>query len=514
MKKSVVEPPKSKEATEAKGATSRPQEQKNTGKTSLKTGDTKTSKAGDTGKSGQALAKVATAKAAKPQGKQSTAPQGQPEAGSLQVPVNDRTYIILGFAILLLSLGTFTIWAAFAPLSSAVIAPGEVVVDSYRKSIQHLEGGLVENIFVRNGDLVQAGDPLVQLDETSWLGESESNRKRMFSTLVQLERLRSEQMLAGEMVYSQEVLEAAKNDKDLAAVLEQNRQLHKARVAAHRQEQQALKSRAAQAREQTEGLKEQQSIVNQQIALLEKEYEAYTTLLNERLGDGQRARELNRQILTSKNEAARLQSEIARTELVAAEYSVQLSNNRQNYLKDIGERIQAAQADYFDTQERYRISQDRLKRATIRAPESGYIVGLQVHTIGSVARPGATLMDLVPGQDKFVVETKVATNDINSIHQGQKADIRFSAFNQRTTKVIEGEVINISADRLINENTGEPYYLTRIKVTEKGKQDMSDEMNLIPGMPAEVMIRREDRTLFSYLLKPIADSFARSFREK
>ncbi|WP_078745374.1 HlyD family type I secretion periplasmic adaptor subunit [Oceanospirillum multiglobuliferum] len=430
------------------------------------------------------------------------------------VPMNDRFYIIVGTLILLLSLGTFTIWAAFAPLSSAVMAQGEVMVDSYRKSIQHLEGGLVANIYVRNGDLVQAGDALVQLDTTVWTGETESNRKRMFSTLMQLERLRSEQISSQDVIFSETVLSASENDSDLKGVLEQNRQLYHARVKAHKQEQEALRSRAAQAREQIEGLTDQQKIISEQIALLESEYEAYTTLLNEKLGDGQRARELNRQILSSKNEYARLRSEIARTELVASEYDVQLINSQQNYLKDIGERIQAAQADYFDTQERYRISLNRLNRAVIRAPESGYIVGMKIHTIGSVIRPGDTLMDLVPEKDKFVVETRVATNDINSLHQGQKADIRFSAFNQRTTKVIEGEVVSISADRLINEKTGEAYYLTRIKVTEKGRADMDKDMNLIPGMPAEVMIRREDRTMFSYLLKPIADSFARSFREK
>lgn len=511
MKKSVIEPPKSKGASEATDKNAAPDKQNNSDEKALKRGATITPDKGNA----KPLAKINPAKVPQDQAKPGkTHSDNLPNAEIQSVPINDRTYIVLGIAILILSLGTFSLWAAFAPLSSAVIAPGEVVVDSYRKSIQHLEGGLVDNIFVRNGDLVQAGDPLIQLDQTTWLGESESNRKRMFSNLVQLERLRSEQMLTDELVFSDEVIDAARNDKDLTDVLKQNRQLHKARVSAHRQEQQALKSRSAQALEQIEGLKDQQAIVNEQIALLENEYEAYTTLLNERLGDGQRARELNRQILSSKNEAARLQSEVARIQLVAAEYNVQLINNRQNYLKDIGERIQSAQAEYFDTQERYRISQDRLKRATIRAPESGYIVDLQVHTIGSVVRPGETLMDLVPGQDKFVVETKVATNDINSIFQGQKADIRFSAFNQRTTKVIDGEVVNISADRLIDEKSGQPYYLTRIKVTEKGLKDMNEDMNLIPGMPAEVMIRREDRTLFSYLIKPIADSFARSFREK
>lgn len=455
---------------------------------------------------------------AKPSGKLATLankPASKPAAQAQSaVPTNDQKYITIGLAILILSLGTFSLWATFAPLSSAVISQGEVMVDSYRKSIQHLEGGLVKDIFVSNGDLVQAGDPLVQLDTTAWSGETESNRKRMFSTLVQLERLRSEQMLLDDVIFSQEVLSAAKEDNDLAGVLEQNRQLYKARVAAHKQEQEALLSRAAQAREQVEGLQDQQAIVNEQISLLEKEYDAYRTLLDEKLGDGQRSRELSRQILSSKNESARLLSDIARTKLVTTEYQVQLVNNRQNYLKDIGERIQAAQAEYFDTQERYRVSLNRLNRGTIRAPESGYIVGLKVHTVGSVIRPGDTLMDLVPEKDKFVIETQVATTDINSLYRGQKADIRFSAFNQRTTKVIEGEVMSISADRLINEKTGQAYYLTRIKVTDAGLKDMDEDMNLIPGMPAEVMIRRADRTLLSYMIKPIADSFARSFREK
>lgn len=431
-----------------------------------------------------------------------------------EVPVNEQQYTKLGLIFLLLTLGSFSGWAAFAPLSSALVTVGEVVVDSYRKSIQHFEGGIVKNIYVRNGDLVEAGEPLIQLDTTQVEAEFESIRTRMLSAQAELERLRAEQDLAPEFDYSSNLLDAAKRDLDIAEVLKQQRSLHSASVSAFMQEQKALISRSKQIQEQIIGLNKQQPILNELIASLVSEQEAFTTLYNEGLGDNQRARELNRQVLQKQNELARNESEIARLNIQRSETLLQRAQRKQDYLKQIGERLRQVQAEYFDQKERLRVASDRLQRATIRAPERGVVVDMQVHTLGSVAPSGQTLLDLVPEDGKYLVETKVNTQDINDLYMGQLADIRFSAFNQRKTKVIEGEVIHVSADRLLNERDGSPYYMAQIKVTERGRKDMTKEMELRPGMPAEVMIKRGERTLFSYILKPISDSFARSLKEK
>jgi len=431
-----------------------------------------------------------------------------------KVPTDDSRFIKFGLIFLLFTLGGFSLWAFFAPLGSAVISSGEVVVNSYRKSIQHYEGGTVEKIFVRNGDKVAAGAPLIQLDAIQSEAQQFSNKKRLLTTQAELERLIAEQSFKNELVFSSELLEQAELDSDIHNALDQQQQLYQARLKAFNQEQDALGTRIEQTRQQITGLTQQSEILKEQIASLQDEQQAYATLFNEGLGDGQRARELDRSVLSTRNEIARLESEISRLKIQISETELQIATRKQDYLKDVGERIRQAKSNYFNFQEVLKIATDRVNRSIIRSPEAGIVVDLQIHTIGSVAASGQTLLDLVPERDTFVVEAKLNTQDINEVYVGQKADIRFTAFNATTTKVIEGEVIHVSADRLLNERDSSPYYLARIRITEQGVKDMSESMELKPGMPAEVMIRRADRTMFSYLIKPIADSFARSFKEK
>lgn len=430
------------------------------------------------------------------------------------VPTDDGRYIKFGLLFLLITLGGFSVWAGFAPLGSALISSGEVVVNSYRKSIQHYEGGIVEKIFVKNGDKVVAGDPLIELDALQFKAQQTSNQKRLFTTQAELERLVAEQVFENKLVFSDVLLDHAKQDSDIHNALEQQQQLHSARLKAFLQEQDALGARVEQTDQQISGLGQQSAIIKEQIVLLQKEQQAFSTLFEEGLGDGQRARELDRSILSTQNELGRIESEISRLKIQITETDFQIATRKQDFLKDVGERIRQAQSNYYNFQESLQIASDRVNRSIIRSPEAGIVVDMQVHTIGSVAPPGRSLLDLVPEHDTFVVETKLNTQDINDVYVGQKADIRFSAFNSNLTKVIEGEVINISADRLLNERENTAYYLTRIRITDNGLKDMAEDMELKPGMPAEVMILRSDRTLFSYLIKPIADSFARSLKEQ
>lgn len=429
-----------------------------------------------------------------------------------EVPTDDRRYIIRGFIFLLATFGCFSLWAGFVPLSSAIVTQGEVVVDSYRKSIQHYEGGIVENIYVRNGENVKAGQPLVQLETTQWKAELASKRDQLLAVKTELERLRSEQDFEHDLVFSDQLKQAAEEDQDIAEVMGQQKQLYHARVEAYKQQREALENQISQAQEQIRGLESQSHILNEQIASLQDEQKAYATLFEEGLGDGQRARELKRQTLTRQNELSKAQSNIARLNLSVSEARIKLASQKQDYLKEVGEQIKEQQTKYFGLQEEVRVAEDRVRRATIRAPEDGTIVDMQIHTVGGVISSGQKLLDLVPRSNQFVVEAKVQTQDINDIYDGQQADIRFSAFNTRLTKVIDGVVETISADRLVNEKDGSRYYLARVRVTDKGAKDMTEDMHLVPGMPAEVMIRGEDRTLFSYLLKPIEDSFARSMK--
>ena len=429
------------------------------------------------------------------------------------VPKDTARYIRIGAFIVLFGFGGFSLWATFAQLGSAVISQGEVVQESYRKTIQHYEGGIVENIAVRDGDLVEAGDLLVKLDTTQWEGELRSSSQNMYSNLIELERLQHEQQLAENLEFSERVMTAAQESQDLQSVLSQQKRLYAARIESYTKEQQTLSNRIAQTQVLVKGLEEQRQLLEEQIQLINQEQQAYATLQDERLGDGTRARELARQALSLRNEAARLKAEQERTRLQASEVEVQLANNEQTFQKEVGERIRTAQNAYFEAQERFLVMQDRVNRSSIRAPEAGHIVNMKLHTIGGITRSGEDILDLVPVGDQFVVEARIQVQDINSVYLGQKSDIRFSAFDQRTTPSIEGEVVHISADSLQDEKTGMNYYLTRVRVTEQGAKSLA-KLQLLPGMPAEVMLRRESRTFLSYLMKPLADSFTRSFKEK
>ena len=444
-----------------------------------------------------------------------------------EVPVNTQAYVRGGLVFLLVTLGLFTLWAAFAPLSSAIVAQGEVVVENYRRNIQHLEGGIIEQIHVRDGDRVEAGDPLIQLQTTQWQAEREMTRKRLFSTLAEWQRLQQEEtyiealddfnppseMRLPPLQFNESLLLQAQQDSDVDQVVNQQQRLYRARLTAFTQQQQSLAKRIEQITQQVQGLEEQREILNEQIQATEEEQLAFATLFDEGLADGQRARDLRRTLLDQRNQAAGNRSEIARLNLQATETRLQLTGNRQDFLKEIGERSKEAQANYFDLQERFQVASDALSRATITAPDAGIVVDLQVHTLGGIAAPGTTLMELVPEQEAFIVEARIEPQDVNHLFRGQLADIRFSAFNQRLTPIIEAEVANISADRLLDEQQGMHYYLVRLRLTDQGQADMTEAMQLKPGMPAEVMIRRGERTMFSYLLKPITDGLARSLTE-
>lgn len=449
-------------------------------------------------------------------GKQALTPATVNPSSSQQtseLPLDTGRYIRIGTLIVLLGFGGFALWATFAQLGSAVISQGEVVLETYRKTIQHYEGGIVKDLAVRDGDLVKAGDLLVQLDTTQWQGELRSSSQAMYSHLIELERLEHEQQLAEKLEFSEKVKNAAAESPDLQSVLSQQKRLYAARIESYTKEQQTLSNRIAQTQVLVKGLEEQRQLLEEQIQLINQEQQAYATLQDERLGDGTRARELARQALSLRNEAARLKAEQERTRLQASEVEVQLANNEQTFQKEVGERIRDTQNAYFEAQERYLVMQDRVNRSAIRAPEAGYIVNMKLHTIGGITRSGEDILDLVPVTEQYVVEARIQTQDINSVYLGQPADIRFSAFDQRTTPSIEGEVIHVSADSLLDEKTGMHYYLTRVKVTEQGSKSL-ETLRLKPGMPAEVMLRRQSRTFLSYLMKPLADSFTRSFKEK
>lgn len=429
--------------------------------------------------------------------------------GKFTLDVSDKTPKIIGFVILFLTFGVFGSWAVTAPLDSAALAPGVVTVKSHRKTVQHLEGGIVSEILVRDGDKVLEGEPILVLDPTQFLAELEITRGQLMLTRAMESRLRAERDLLDTVSYPDDF---DQTDPRVYEAVQSESQVFNARMNSHQGEIQVLRQRISQLGEQIDGL---QAIIRSKRDLsrsYSEELSDLSELLSEGFVDRQRIRELERNISQLRGEIAENESSIARLKMQQGETELQILQLQKEFHTHVVNQLAEVQGRVFDLRERVRALQDRVNRTVIRAPESGMVLGMQVHTVGGVIQGGTPILDIVPASVDLIVEAKVSPMDIDRVETGILADIRFSAFKSATTPVIEGRVIQLSADRLTDQSTGMPYYLARIEVTEKG-HEMMNNLVLVPGMPAEVLIKTGERTLLQYLMQPATNAFARSFIE-
>lgn len=435
-----------------------------------------------------------------------------PPAGSEDMPLetSDRKPRAWGIAIVLLTFGLFGTWATFAPLDSAALAPGVVTVKSYRKTVQHLEGGIVRDILVTDGSVVERGQPLIVLDDTQARAELGVLRGQFFYALATLNRLASERDDLEAVVFTDELLAAV----DLRAVeaMQSEEQIFRARRSDRLGEVEVLEQRIAQLESQVDGLEALASSKEELARSYDEEVDDLSELLKEGFVDKQRLRELQRNAARTRGEIAEHRASIAEARVRMGETRLEILQLNKRFVTEVVDQLAEAQASVFDLSERITAIEDRVRRTVIDSPDSGMVLGLATHTIGGVIQPGSPLLDIVPEGDELIVEAQVAPMDIDRVELGMAASIRFSAFRSSTTHVIEGEVIGISADRLTDEQTGMPYYLARVEVTDAGRTNLGN-LILIPGMPAEVLIKTGERTLMQYLLQPVSDALARSLIE-
>jgi len=428
------------------------------------------------------------------------------------LPTSGKGYLRLGLIILLVAFGGFGGWAASADLAVSVVAPGAVSVESFKKTVQHLEGGIVDKINVDDGDHVEAGDTLLVIDNTQARSQLAISRSQYLINRAAEIRLLAEQKDADSLTFPDELLNSdAQRVKEVLAV---QHALFQARRGALEGTLSGLDEQMSQMHEQIDGLKGVININQQRMNSLNEEAQDYRSLFKEGLGDNQRLRELERQALQFKGDIAQSRSKIAELKSQISENKVQKQVKLQEFQKEVGEQLREAQGNIADAEERITALSDQVKRTTVISPVTGTVVGLKVHTVGAVIKPGEPIMEVVPSGDDFIVETRIPDRDIDNIFPGQYAEIRFSAFNQRLSNVIDGEVANVSADSFEDEATGAKYYKARVKVTEDGKREMTENMQLLAGMPAEVMIRTGERTFASYMIKPVTDMLARAMREE
>lgn len=426
------------------------------------------------------------------------------------MPTSDRGIRRLGLTIVFVTFGIFGTWAAFAPLSNAVHGSGVVTVQNYRKTVQHLEGGIVKELHARDGDLVKKGDPLIVLDESQLSAEYESTRNQLIVARYKEARLRAER--DGLETIPTVHMEGTESDRATEA-LNGEQQVFTAR-------HNSLQGEISVNRERIEQMKQQIVGLNEMIRTkrgLEKSYSGEIKQLRELLAEGfvdnQRLLEQERRLDMLKTEVADHESTISKTKLQIGETELQIVQLKKKFDSDVANELSDVQAKVFDLQEKEAALRDRLSRVVIRAPESGMVLDMKVHTIGGVVSAATPLLDIVPEASELVVEARVDPKDIDRLKLGKVADIRFSAFSAATTPVIEGNLVRISADRLTDEHSGDPYYLVRVKVSEDGMKKLGNR-KLQPGMPAEVLINAGERTMLEYLLKPASNMFAQSLIEE
>jgi epimerase transport system membrane fusion protein len=416
----------------------------------------------------------------------------------------------IGIIIVSITFGVFGMWSLIAPLDSAALAPGTVMVKGSRKNIEHLEGGIVAELPVKDGDSVQQGDLLVRLDDTQARSQLEITMGQYYAVKTLESRLQAERDNADRVVYPD--LIAQSEDPRARDAMQSQNQVFAASRNARLGEIEVLEQKIDQLGEQIKGTRALKSGKEQLVASFADEIKDFSELLEEGFADKQRLRELERSFARTQGEVAELVSEIARLEIQVGETRLQILQLEKEFHTDVVDELGKAQIEIYDLEERIRAAADRANRTEIRSPVDGVVVGLEVTTIGEVVGAGETLMYVVPQTEELIVEAQVNPIDIDRVHNGQSADIRFSAFKSATTPVIDGTVVSVSADALTNEQMGTSYYLARVELTPEG-YEMLTGLTLVPGMPAEVLINTGSRTLFQYLIQPIRNAFARSLIE-
>ncbi|OYU91142.1 MAG: hemolysin secretion protein D [Bradyrhizobiaceae bacterium PARB1] len=423
-----------------------------------------------------------------------------------------RFHLIIGLAVVLVLGGGLGGWAATAQLAGALIAPGSVVVDSNVKKVQHPTGGVVGEVRVRDGDIVKTGDVVIRLDDTVTKAGLAIVTKNLNGLWARAARLEAEQRGADRIVFTPQLLEQMADD-DVKNVIGSETKLFNVRSAGRTGQKQQLRERISQLNEEISGLSAQEQAKTREIALVDKELVGVRGLFDQQLVQISRLTVLERDAARLAGERAQFIAARAQARGKITEIELQIFQIDKDLVSEVSKDLRETNDKIGEFVERKVTAEDQLRRIDIRAPQDGVVLQSTVHTVGGVITAGDTLMLIVPQTDSLSVEARVNPQDIDKLMIGQKTVLRLSAFNQRTTPELNGEVSRVSADTATDQRTGQAYYTIRISLPPTEVARLGD-VRLIPGMPVEAFVQTGERTMLSYLAKPLSDQFMRAFREK
>jgi HlyD family secretion protein len=446
---------------------------------------------------------------------QGTAAHLDDQSDEALIPRVGRMYeneLRTGLRVLLIAGGLGGGWLTLIPLAGAVVVPGNLVVQSDVKAIQHPTGGIVADIKVENGKRVAAGDLLVRLDATQAKAALQSVSKQLDEQRAKIARLTAERDGQEQPDYPPE-LASRLNEDSVRALLASENSLFKARANTRQSQKELLQGRVSQLNDEIAGMQSQSDSKTRQIELITGELTGVQDLYDKRLVPLTRLTTLQREAARIDGERGQMVSSIAETKSKIGEAQLQIVKTDQDFRTEVVKDLGEAQAKEGELVEKGIAARDQLQRIELRAPTSGTIHQLSVHTIGGVIKTGETIMEIVPDSDELLVEAHVQPKDIDHVHMGQDAFVHFSAFNQRTTPQLTGQVSFVSPDTTMDQRTNSTFYTVRIVLTDDERHRLGNAQ-LMPGMQAEIFVQTGSRTMMSYLMKPLTDQLRRAFVEE
>ena len=436
----------------------------------------------------------------------------QPDEGDALGADIDRT-IRFGFKILAYGLGGFVLWAVLVPLGEGVPAPGTVAIADKSKIVQHLQGGIVKDVLVKEGDWVKKDDVLLRLDPAEVLANYQTVRQQFFGLRAMEGRLIAEQTDLEKINFDQDLLNASIQDPIIKQHIVVQEQLLQSRRDALHASIFANNAQIKGLEAQIKGFQDMIASRTEHYKLLSIQLAGLKDLVAEGYAPRNQQFEMQNQMhdisaFISENQSQQLQARHSISQIQQQTIALQT-----NYQKEVNTMLQDVRREVDGLQERYRAAQFQLQRLDIKAPASGQVVGLTTHTVGGVIQAGSTLMTIVPENEPLIVETKVPPQFIDRIHANDMADISFSTFAHSPLLVVKGLITSISADVLMDDSTKTSYYLVRIAITDEGMQKLGNRQ-MQPGMPVQVVIKTGERTLMNYLLHPFSKRISAALREE
>ena len=416
----------------------------------------------------------------------------------------------IGFLIVAAFAATFVVWGILTPLAGGAMAPGALAPVQGKKIVQHLEDGIIAELRVHDGDIVEAGQPLVVLEDVQARANHDALQQQLWSLLAKKARLQAESEGRSEITWPSAL---QLTNPNIATVTNAQRMVFETRAAELIAKKNILHQRIEQLSEQVNGIEAQVASASGQLELIDEELQGKETLLKQGLMPKPEYLRLKRTKVEIEGRRGEYLAQTAKTRQQIGETRLQMVNTDAERATQIATESDSVRVDLTNTMEKLRTSEDILKRTLVTAPISGTVVNSNFKTVGGVVERGRPILEIVPSDDALVIEAHITPLDVKAVHHGLNAQIHFTAYSSRSTPRVPGTVQSVSADRLVDSSTHQPYYLVKVNVDRDAMSRLAPNVKLIPGMPADVLIITEHRTMFDYLFQPFLEAFRRSFHE-